>query len=66
MFGFNSWPLAFAALSLGVMFGLTNLGIARNPDMEQTLFTNVLIGFALIETFVFMNIGISVAVFALV
>ena len=66
MFAFNSWPLAFAALSLGLMFGLTNIGIARNPEMEQQLFTNVLIGFALIETFVFMNIGISVAVFALV
>ena len=62
MMGINSTPLAFSSLSLGVLFGLSNIAIARNPEMEKVLFTNSLIAFALMETFIFMNIGISFVV----
>lgn len=66
MMGLNSSPLAFASLSLGFLFGLSNIAIARNPELEQNLFTNVLISFALIETFIFINLGVSGLIFLLV
>ncbi len=59
MMGLNSGPLAFAALSLGLLFGLSNVAIARNPELEQNIFTNILISFALIETFIFINLGVA-------
>lgn len=59
MMGLSSSPLAFASLSLGFLFGLSNIAIARNPELEQSLFTNILISFALIETFIFINLGVS-------
>lgn len=59
--GINSTPLAFSSLSLGVLFGLSNIAVARNPEVEKILFTNALIAFALMETFVFMNMGLSLA-----
>lgn len=59
MMGLNSSPLAFATLSVGILFGLSNIAIARNPEIENTLFTNALIAFALIESFIFINFGVS-------
>ena len=55
MMGLNSSPLAFSTLSLGFLFGLSNMAIAKNPELEQNIFTNILIAFALMETFVFLN-----------
>lgn len=59
MMGLNSSPLAFSTLSLGFLFGLSNVAIARNPELEQNIFSNILIAFALMETFIFMNFGVS-------
>ena len=64
MMGLNSSPLAFSTLSLGFLFGLSNIAIARNPELEQNIFTNILIAFALIETFIFINLGVSGLVIA--
>lgn len=65
MVGLGTSPLAMASLSLGFLFGLTNIAIARNPEMEQGLFTNALIAFALIETFIFLTLLLIGAVFVL-
>lgn len=63
MVGLSTSPLAMASLSLGFLFGLTNIAISRNPEMEQSLFTNALIAFALIETFIFLTLLLIGAVF---
>jgi F0F1-type ATP synthase membrane subunit c/vacuolar-type H+-ATPase subunit K len=61
MFGLSTTPVAFGALGTGLIFSASNIGIARNPEMEAGLFTNSLIGFALIETFVLIGLGVASA-----
>ena len=65
MLGLGTTPVAFGALGTGCIFSASNIGIARNPEMEKKLFTNSLIGFALIETFVAIGIGVPI-VFAMI
>ena len=61
MLGLGTIPVAFGALGTGCIFSASNLGLSRNPEMEKKLFTNSLIGFALIETFVAVGLGVPVA-----
>ncbi len=62
MFGLTTIPVAFGALGTGIVFNASNIGLARNPEMKDPIFTNSLIAFALIETFVV--IGILLALIA--
>ena len=57
-----SIPVAMGAVSTGILFGALTLSTARNPEEYEKLFSNTLVGFALIETFVF--IGITLAIVA--
>jgi len=57
--GFVMVPIAFASLSAGVLFASYNLGVSNNPDEADALFSQTLIFFALIETFVFIALGIA-------
>ena len=66
MFGMASMPIAFGALATGIVFGLMNLGMARNPEMQNAIFTNSLIAFALVETFVFISVGITFLMYILI
>lgn len=50
------------AISTGLIFGSLTMSTARNPEEYEKLFSNTLVGFALIETFVF--IGITLALIA--
>ena len=59
MFGLATTPSAFGALGTGCIFSASNIGIARNPDMQPTLFSNSLLGFALVETFVLLSLVVS-------
>lgn len=59
MMGLNVSPVAYSTLSIGILFGLSNIALSRNPEVEGQLFTNALIAFALIESFVFINYVIS-------
>lgn len=59
------YPIAFAALSVGVLFASYNIASARNPDESESLFSTTMMAFALIETFVFMGLLVSVAVYTL-
>jgi F0F1-type ATP synthase membrane subunit c/vacuolar-type H+-ATPase subunit K len=60
------FPIAFASLSAGILFAAYNLAASNNPDEADSIFSQTLIFFALIETFVFIAIGCAVAVNALV
>lgn len=51
-------PLAGCAAGLGVVFNGFLGAIAYAPDMEDTLFSYSMLGFALIESFMVVTIGI--------
>ena len=63
MFGLATLPVAAGAIATGCVFGSMNLGLSRNPEMKAELFTNSLISFALIETFVFIGIGMILSIY---
>ena len=48
--------LGGAAIGTGVLFAGYLTGDARNPEEAENLFNSTLMGFALIETFVFMSL----------
>jgi len=48
-------PIACGILGTGVLFAGYNLAVARNPDEAENLFNTTLMGFALMETFIFMS-----------
>lgn len=63
LFAFIMFPIAFASLSAGILFSSYNLAVSNNPDEADSIYSQTLIFFALIETFVFIAIGVaSVAV----
>lgn len=59
-------PIAFASLSAGILFASYNLAASNNPDEADALFSQTLIFFALIETFVFIAVGVAVATHLLI
>lgn len=59
MFGLATFPIAAGAVATGNVFGAMNHSVARNPETKDGVFTNSLIAFALIETFVFIGVGLS-------
>ncbi len=48
-------PIALGALGTGILFASYNLAVSRNPEESENLFNTTLMGYALIETFVFMS-----------
>ena len=55
VFGLCMLPIAAACLGTGFLFGSYCLSVSRNPDESEGLFNTTLMGFALIETFVFLS-----------
>ena len=64
-FAFAMFPIAFAALSVGILFSSYNISVSRNPEEKDYLYTMTLLAFGLIETFVFIAIGLGFAAFLL-
>jgi F0F1-type ATP synthase membrane subunit c/vacuolar-type H+-ATPase subunit K len=50
-------PITGACVGLGYIFGSLVRAIAYAPDQEEILFNYTVLGFAFIETFVFMTFG---------
>jgi len=48
-------PISAAALGVGILFAGYNLAVSRNPEEVENLFNSTLMGFALMETFVFLS-----------
>ena len=48
-------PIAFGVLGTGILFAGYNLAVSRNPEEGENLFNSTLMGFALMETFVFLS-----------
>lgn len=56
-------PIAFGALGVGILFSCYNLALSRNPEESEALFNGTLMGFALIETFIFMSFGVGFVIY---
>lgn len=56
-------PISAGALGVGILFSGYNLALSRNPEEAETLFNGTLMGFALIETFIFMSFGMGFLVY---
>lgn len=56
-------PVAFGVLGTGILFAGYNLAVSRNPEEAETLFNTTLMGFALMETFVFISFILGFAVY---
>lgn len=63
VFGMCMLPIAGASLATGVLFACYNLAVSRNPEEVENLFNTTLMGFALIETFVFLSFVLATIVF---
>jgi len=66
VFGFCMLPIAFSALATGILFACFNLAVSRNPEERDSMFNTTLMGFAFIETFVFMGILVATGVYILI
>jgi F0F1-type ATP synthase membrane subunit c/vacuolar-type H+-ATPase subunit K len=58
-------PIAFCSLSTGIMFGQFVRSVGFAPDLEDTLFSLVMMGFALIETFMVISFFVLMVIFSL-
>jgi F0F1-type ATP synthase membrane subunit c/vacuolar-type H+-ATPase subunit K len=58
-------PIAFAVLGTGILFGCYNLSVSRNPEETENLFNSTLMGFALMETFVFISFVFGYLIYSL-
>jgi len=58
-------PIAFAVIGTGVLFAGYNLAVSRNPEETENLFNSTLMGFALMETFIFMSFIVAAIIYSL-
>jgi F0F1-type ATP synthase membrane subunit c/vacuolar-type H+-ATPase subunit K len=56
-------PIAFGALGTGILFLGYNIAVSRNPEESENLFNATLMGFAFIETFVFLSFFLGAVVY---
>lgn len=66
LFGFVMFPIAFSALGVGILFAAFNLAVSRNPEERDGLFSNTMMAFALIESFVFIGLLVGIAAAVLI
>ena len=50
-------------LGTGILFSCYNLAVSRNPEEVETLFNATLMGFALMETFIFLSFIVGYLVY---
>ena len=58
-------PIAFGALGVGILFAGYNLAVSRNPEEVENLFNSTLMGFALMETFIFLSFVVGYVIYAM-
>jgi F0F1-type ATP synthase membrane subunit c/vacuolar-type H+-ATPase subunit K len=58
-------PIAFGALGTGILFAGYNVAVSRNPEEVESLFNTTLMGYALMETFVFLSFVVGYVIYAM-
>ncbi|MDD4308456.1 MAG: F0F1 ATP synthase subunit C [Thermoplasmata archaeon] len=56
-------PIAFGVLGTGLLFAGYNLAVSKNPEEVENLFNSTLMGFALMETFIFLSFVIGYVIY---
>ena len=56
-------PLAMGALGTGILFAGYSIAASRNPEEAESLFNTTLLGYALIETFVFISFIVAFIIY---
>ena len=56
-------PLGLGALGTGLLFASYNIAVSRNPEEAEGLFNTTLMGYALIETFIFLSFIVTAFVY---
>jgi len=56
-------PISAGAIGTALLFSCYNISLSRNPDEIETLFNATLMGFALMETFIFTSFIICYMVY---
>lgn len=57
-------PLAGCAVGLGAVFNGFLKGVSYSPDLEDALFSHAMLGFALIESFMVIAVGVVGLIYA--
>jgi len=58
-------PIAFGILGTGILFAGYNLAVARNPEESEPLFNSTIMGFALMESFVFLSFVVCFVIYVI-
>ena len=58
-------PIAFGVLGTGILFAGYNLAVSRNPEEVENLFNSTLMGFALMETFIFLSFVVGFVIYSI-
>ena len=56
-------PIAFWVLGTGILFAGYNIAVSRNPEEVENLFNSTLMGFALMETFIFLSFVVGYIIY---
>lgn len=62
IFAFSMLPIAFGALATGIIFGCFLLGSSKNPLETDNLFASAIVGFVIVESFVFTALVVCVVI----
>jgi F0F1-type ATP synthase membrane subunit c/vacuolar-type H+-ATPase subunit K len=58
-------PLTGCAVATGLIFASLIRGVSYSPDMDEALFNYTTLGFAFVESFAFLLLGMAVVIIAL-
>jgi F0F1-type ATP synthase membrane subunit c/vacuolar-type H+-ATPase subunit K len=56
-------PVACGVLGTGILFAGYNIAVSRNPDEVENIFNTTLMGFALMETFIFLSFIVAYVIY---
>jgi F0F1-type ATP synthase membrane subunit c/vacuolar-type H+-ATPase subunit K len=65
VFSLSMLPLSAGIISTGILFSSMTLSVAKNPEEYENIFNCTLMGFALVETFIFLSLMICYFIFLL-
>jgi F0F1-type ATP synthase membrane subunit c/vacuolar-type H+-ATPase subunit K len=63
--GFTMLPISFGALGTSILFASYCFSLAKNPEETENLFNSTLMGFALMETFIFLSLIVGFIIYLL-
>jgi len=63
--GFSILSLSAGIIGTGIVFAAYSLAASKNPEESENLFNSTLMGFALMETFIFLSFLVCYIIYIL-